>query len=86
MSTQLSLHRCLRQPLVTSGITNQRETTVAWSRKTGKSLCRAIVWDDARTRNIVAHFEAVLKRDGIKVAGEFKKAEAGVAALRELCV
>ena len=37
------------------GVTNQRETTVAWSRKTGKPLSRAIVWDDSRTRGIVTH-------------------------------
>lgn len=31
------------------GITNQRETTVLWSRKTGKPIHRAIVWQDRRT-------------------------------------
>jgi glycerol kinase len=31
------------------GITNQRETVVAWDRKTGKPLHRAIVWQDRRT-------------------------------------
>jgi len=31
------------------GITNQRETTVLWDRKTGKPLHRAIVWQDRRT-------------------------------------
>lgn len=31
------------------GITNQRETTVVWNRKTGKPLCNAIVWQDRRT-------------------------------------
>lgn len=31
------------------GITNQRETTVVWDRKTGKPLCNAIVWQDRRT-------------------------------------
>merc|ERR1712034_32014 len=31
------------------GITNQRETVVAWSRKTGQPLARAIVWQDRRT-------------------------------------
>jgi glycerol kinase len=33
------------------GITNQRETTVLWDRKTGKPLHRAIVWQDRRTAN-----------------------------------
>ncbi|MBP7140987.1 MAG: glycerol kinase GlpK [Opitutaceae bacterium] len=31
------------------GITNQRETTVVWDRKTGAPLCNAIVWQDRRT-------------------------------------
>lgn len=31
------------------GITNQRETVVAWERKTGRPLYRAIVWQDRRT-------------------------------------
>ena len=31
------------------GITNQRETTVAWNRTTGKPVGRAIVWQDRRT-------------------------------------
>ena len=31
------------------GITNQRETVVAWDRQTGEPLCRAIVWQDRRT-------------------------------------
>ena len=33
----------------TMGVTNQRETVVAWNRKTGKPLCNAIVWQDQRT-------------------------------------
>lgn len=31
------------------GITNQRETTVIWERKTGKPIYNAIVWQDRRT-------------------------------------
>ncbi len=31
------------------GITNQRETTVVWSRKTGEPVCNAVVWQDRRT-------------------------------------
>lgn len=34
------------------GITNQRETTVAWNRVTGVPYYNAIVWDDARTADI----------------------------------
>lgn len=31
------------------GITNQRETTIVWDRKTGKAIANAIVWQDRRT-------------------------------------
>ncbi|MDF1523432.1 MAG: FGGY family carbohydrate kinase, partial [Trueperaceae bacterium] len=31
------------------GITNQRETTVVWDRRTGRPLHRALVWQDRRT-------------------------------------
>ena len=34
------------------GITNQRETTVVWDRKTGKAIHNAIVWQDRRTTSI----------------------------------
>ena len=36
------------------GITNQRETTVAWDKATGEPLCRAIVWLDLRTAETAA--------------------------------
>ncbi len=34
------------------GITNQRETTVVWDRRTGRPLYNAIVWQDTRTKGI----------------------------------
>ncbi|PTQ88300.1 glycerol kinase GlpK [Agitococcus lubricus] len=37
------------QQIAAIGITNQRETTVIWDRKTGKPIHRAIVWQDRRT-------------------------------------
>jgi glycerol kinase len=40
--------------LAAIGITNQRETTVAWNRKTGKPLANAIVWQDTRVAGEVA--------------------------------
>lgn len=39
--------------LAAIGITNQRETTVLWNRHTGKPCCRAVVWQDTRTADIV---------------------------------
>jgi glycerol kinase len=44
------------------GITNQRETTVAWNRETGQPVGHAIVWQDRRT----AGFCDRLKRDGFE--------------------
>ena len=34
------------------GITNQRETTIVWDRKTGKPVANAVVWQDRRTAGI----------------------------------
>lgn len=34
------------------GITNQRETTILWNKKTSKPIARAIVWQDRRTTDI----------------------------------
>lgn len=34
------------------GISNQRETTIIWDRKTGKPISRAIVWQDRRTADL----------------------------------
>ena len=42
------------------GITNQRETVIAWDRRSGKPVCNAIVWQDRRT----ADFCDELKRQG----------------------
>ncbi len=39
--------------IVSIGITNQRETTVMWERKTGKPVANAIVWQDTRTDGII---------------------------------
>src|SRR5690554_7451439 len=37
------------EAIIAAGITNQRETTVLWDRKTGEPLYNAIVWQDRRT-------------------------------------
>ena len=49
------------------GITNQRETTVIWDRRTGKPIHNAIVWQDRRTANLCDE----LKRD--KLAGRIQR-------------
>jgi glycerol kinase len=46
--------------LVALGLTNQRETTVVWDKRTGRPLYNAIVWQDTRTDRIAS----ALERDG----------------------
>ena len=38
-------------------ITNQRETTVLWDRRTGRPVCNAIVWQDRRTADYCSHLK-----------------------------
>ncbi|WJY17565.1 glycerol kinase GlpK [Alteriqipengyuania flavescens] len=53
------------------GITNQRETVVAWDTSSGEPLARAIVWQDRRTTNFCAelkdqgHEDEVQRRTGL---------------------
>ena len=42
--------------LAAIGITNQRETTILWDRKTGKPVYNAIVWQDTRVAEAVTEF------------------------------
>ena len=42
--------------LAAIGITNQRETTVLWSKSTGKPVYNAIVWQDTRVADAVSEF------------------------------
>ncbi|PZQ44601.1 MAG: glycerol kinase [Micavibrio aeruginosavorus] len=46
------------------GITNQRETTILWDRKSGKPIYNAIVWQDRRTADVCA----ALKEKGLESA------------------
>src|ERR1700720_1759088 len=46
--------------IVALGITNQRETTLVWNRRTGRPYYNAIVWQDTRTDRIAS----ALDRDG----------------------
>jgi len=39
----------LKGEIISIGITNQRETTILWDKKTGKHVYNAIVWQDRRT-------------------------------------
>jgi glycerol kinase len=59
------------------GITNQRETTVVWNRKTGKPIYKAIVWQDRRTADYCdqlksdGHSNKILKKTGLIIDAYF---------------
>ncbi|MFL2902574.1 MAG: glycerol kinase GlpK [Candidatus Pelagibacter sp.] len=40
----------LKGEILSIGITNQRETTIIWNKRTGKAIYNAIVWQDRRTQ------------------------------------
>jgi glycerol kinase len=48
-ATLEELRATLDRPVAAIGITDQRETTVVWDKKTGRPRHRAIVWQDRRT-------------------------------------
>jgi glycerol kinase len=60
VETTLRTAGLIAADLAAVGITNQRETTVVWDRRTGRPLNNAIVWQDTRTDRIAA----ALDRDG----------------------
>ncbi|UIR57975.1 glycerol kinase GlpK [Sphingobacterium sp. SRCM116780] len=59
------------------GITNQRETTIIWDRKTGEPIYNAIVWQDRRTadycKNIEnqGHGDAIQRKTGLRIDAYF---------------
>jgi len=82
--TQLKVMRdvCSKQnvdgkSIAAIGITNQRETTVVWNRKTGKPIYNAIVWQDRRTAaycdslKAKGHAKMVRKKTGLVLDAYF---------------
>ncbi len=63
--------------IISIGISNQRETTVAWSKSTGKPFYNAIVWQDTRTQSICdeltknKRFTELIKCTGLPVSTYF---------------
>ncbi len=77
------------------GITNQRETTVVWNRKTGKPVHNAIVWQDRRTADYCdqlkseGHSRTILEKTGLIIDAYFSATKVkwildNVAGAREL--
>jgi len=55
-----------RKKVIGIGISNQRETSLAWHRKTGKPFGHAIVWQCARAHDICLEIEAANKGDMVR--------------------
>lgn len=83
-SSQIQVaHRALSQAgkkatdVAAIGITNQRETTVLWNRKTGEPVHNAIVWQDRRTASIcdeykqAGHIETIQRKTGLVIDAYF---------------
>ncbi|MGC5053463.1 glycerol kinase GlpK [Micromonospora sp. DT48] len=69
--TALNTHSLAASDLAALGVTNQRETTVVWNRRSGLPYYNAIVWQDTRTDRIAS----ALERDG---RGEVIRRKAGL--------
>ncbi len=70
-----------KEELAVMGISNQRETSLCWNRKTGVPVCNAIVWQCARGTEICAPLEArgagetVRRKTGIPLSPYFPAAK-----------
>ncbi|MBQ3866245.1 MAG: glycerol kinase GlpK, partial [Clostridia bacterium] len=59
------------------GVTNQRETTIVWDKKTGRPIHNAIVWQCRRTADVCeklaaeGHGETILAKTGLKLDAYF---------------
>ncbi len=70
MAEAIAAARIGANQLSAIGVTNQRETTVVWDRRTGKPVAPAIVWQDRRTADVCAKLKprweaAVRRRTGL---------------------
>ncbi|MGW4525270.1 glycerol kinase GlpK [Amycolatopsis sp. NPDC004378] len=66
IATALNKANLTHSDLAALGITNQRETTVVWNRRTGRPYYNAIVWQDTRTDRIASALEREGKGDVIR--------------------
>jgi glycerol kinase len=66
IQTALTKANLQSSDLAAVGITNQRETSVVWSKKTGRPYYNAIVWQDTRTDRIASALEREGKGDVIR--------------------
>ena len=69
--------KSLNGKIISIGITNQRETTILWDKRSGKPVYNAIVWQDRRTQDICKKLkkknleESIRKKTGLFVDSYF---------------
>ena len=56
-TARAAIERAGNPVLAAIGVTNQRETTVIWDRRTGRAIHNAIVWQDRRTADLCAQLK-----------------------------
>lgn len=77
ITATLKKARLKASDIASVGITNQRETTLLWDKKTGIPLYNAIVWMDTRTDELVDHFvqdggaDRLRERTGLPISTYF---------------
>jgi len=77
MAEVLAKARLAATDIAAIGITNQRETTVLWERKTGQPVANAIVWQDRRTAGLcdalraAGHAELIQRKTGLVLDAYF---------------
>ena len=77
MRLALKNSNILAEDIACVGITNQRETTVVWNRKTGQPIYNAIVWQDRRAEPVCAklreegHDKLVRAKTGLVIDAYF---------------
>ncbi len=70
LKTALKMAKIGSREVVAIGVTNQRETTIIWDKKTGKPVYNAIVWQCRRTADIVErlrkeYYDMIKERTGL---------------------
>ena len=69
LTTLVKRNELTSSDIASIGITNQRETTIVWNKRTGQSIYNAIVWQDRRTASfcegLISHDKEIQKKTGL---------------------
>jgi glycerol kinase len=97
VATLADVVKQLNEPIAAIGITNQRETVVAWNKRTGSPCAHAIVWQDRRTADrceeLLPHLSFVRDATGLVLDPYFSGTKAAwlvrnveTPAEQDLCI